>query len=131
MSKKKVLFLCTHNSCRSQMAEGLLNSLYTDRYQAFSAGVEKTKVDSNAIRVMGEIGVDISKHYSKTIEEFKDKEFDFVITLCKNAKETCPYFPAKKVVHKNFVDPATSKNKIENYRRVRDDIKRFIAEFFE
>lgn len=128
--KKTVLFLCTHNSCRSQMAEGLLNTLYPDSYKAFSAGTQKTSVNLNAIHVMKEIGIDISQQYSKPITDFKGKEFDYVITVCNTAKETCPYFPGKHVVHKSFQDPSTFKGEAEEtlmvFRKVRDEIRSWI-----
>ena len=90
--KKTVLFLCTHNSARSQMAEGLVNHYFSDKYSAFSAGTEKTKVNPFAIQAMNDSGIDISSHYSKTLDEFLDNTFDYVVTVCDNAKENCPYF---------------------------------------
>ena len=94
--KKKVLFICTHNSARSQMAEGILRTLYGDRYEAYSAGTQPTKVNPYAIKVMSEIGIDISNHRSKSAEEFRGKEFDYVVTVCDNVKEACPFFLAVK-----------------------------------
>jgi arsenate reductase (thioredoxin) len=133
--KKTVLFLCTHNSCRSQMAEGLLNTLYKDKYKAFSAGVEKTTVNPYAIEVMKEIGIDISKQYSKLITDFQGKEFDFVVTVCDNAKEACPFFPGKKVIHKSFEDPSSFKGEIDEtlivFRKIRDEIKSWIKQEFD
>lgn len=133
-NKKTVLFLCTHNSCRSQMAEGLLNTFYKDNYKAFSAGVEKTNVNPYAVEVMKELDIDLSKHYSKNVEEFKGKKFDFVVTVCDNAREVCPFFPGKKIIHKNFVDPAKFKGEnkdiLENFRRVRNEIKSWIMQTF-
>ncbi len=135
MTKKTVLFLCTHNSCRSQMAEGLLNTLYGDTYQAFSAGIEKTSVNPYAVEVMKEIGIDLSKHYSKSIEEYKDMKFDVVVTVCDHAKETCPFFPGKQILHKNFRDPSTFEGSIEEtlvgFRKVRDDMAQWVREMFE
>ena len=135
ITKKTVLFICTHNSCRSQIAEGFLNTMYIDRYQAFSAGIEKTIVNPYAIEVMKEIGIDLSKHYSKTIEIFKDKNFDFVVTVCDNARESCPFFPGKTVVHKSFNDPASFKGNIEDtlikFRKTRDEIKNWIIQYFD
>jgi len=133
MKKKKVLFLCTHNSCRSQIAEGFLNYLYKDRYQAFSAGVEKTCVNPYAIEVMRDIGIDISDHRSKTINEFKDNYFDIVVTVCDHAREVCPFFPGKKVIHKGFMDPSEEGNIEEilnRFRKTRDEIKNWIKEEF-
>ncbi len=134
MDKKTVLFLCTHNSCRSQIAEGFLNSLYANSYKAYSAGVEKTKVNSYAVEVMKEIGIDLSKHYSKTVQEFKGENFDLVVTVCDSARETCPFFPGKKVIHKSFEDPSSVEGSVEEilsaFRKTRDEIKSWIIEFF-
>ncbi len=131
---QKVLFICTHNSARSQIAEGLLNTIYGDKYEAFSAGIEKTRVNPYAIKVMKEIGIDISNHVSKSIEEFRDMTFDFVVTVCDNAKESCPFFPGKKVLHKSFEDPANFNGEIKEtlaiFRKVRDEIKSWIIENF-
>lgn len=132
--RESVLFLCTGNSCRSQMAEALLNTLRSDRFEAYSAGVSPKGIDPLAVEVMKEIGIDISTSRSKDVEEFKDMEFDYVITLCDNAKDACPFFPArKKVLHKPFEDPpvlaAGTKDREEIYkiyRKVRDDIKDFV-----
>ena len=133
-SKKNILFICMHNSCRSQMAEGFVNNIYKDKYQAFSAGIIKTSVNPFAIEVMKELNIDLSKHYSKTIEEFKDKNFDFVVTVCDNARESCPFFPGKKVIHKNFNDPVIFEGNLEDtlteFRRVRDEIKNWIIKYF-
>ena len=105
--KQKVLFICTHNSARSQMAEGLLNALYGDRYEAYSAGTQPTEVNPYAIKVMAEMGIDISKHRSKSVEEFRGKKFDYVVTVCDHAKETCPFFPGgEKYLHQGFKDPS-------------------------
>ncbi len=134
MSKKKVLFICTHNSARSQMAEGLLNALKGDEYQAYSAGTEKTFVKPEAIKVLSEIGIDISHHYSKTIDEFKDDYFDIVITVCDRARETCPFYPnADKIIHHSFADPSSIKaepQRTEAFRRARDQIKQWIEKEF-
>ena len=134
MVKKKVLFLCTYNSCRSQMAEGLLNTLNGSKYKAYSAGIKPTKVNSYAVEVMKEIGIDLSKYYSKSIEDFRDQEFDFVVTVCDKAREFCPFFPGKKIFHKNFKDPAdfngSAEEILDKFRKVRDDIKTWIIEQF-
>ena len=132
--KKKILFLCTGNSCRSQMAEGWAHHLKNDSIEAYSAGVKKHGMNEMAIRVMDEAGVDISKQTSKLIEDLPTKEFDYVITVCSNAHESCPLFPGKaKIVHKGFDDPpllAASSDSEEEalnvYRRVRDEIKEYI-----
>ena len=130
----KVLFLCTGNSCRSQMAEGWTRHLKGDTIEAYSAGIEKHGLDSRAVLVMAEAGVDISSHYSKTIDELGDLEFDYVITVCDEARESCPLFSGSaRVIHVGFEDPpALAKNvadeegKLAHYRRVRDEIKAFV-----
>jgi len=144
--KKKVLFLCMHNSARSQMAEGLLRAIYGDRYEAYSAGVETTTINPNAIAVMKEIGIDISSQHSKTSQEFQDTIFDLAITVCDRAKVACPIcstnlelptqFPrAREVIHKSFEDPAAAvgseEEKLKVFRRVRDEIKDWISQTFE
>ena len=133
--KKKVLFICTHNSARSQLAEGLVNSLHKEKYKAFSAGTEPASVNSFAIEVMAEIGVDISGHRSKSLEEFIDQDFDWVITVCDNANEDCPFFPGgKNRIHKGFKDPASVTGddmaKLTAFREARDEIKAWLNEFF-
>lgn len=132
--KTHVLFICTHNSCRSQMAEAILNHVCSDRFKAYSGGVKKTRVHHLAIQVMNEIDIDISHQYSKHIDEFKDKQFDIVVTVCDNAKETCPFFPGKNVIHKSFVDPGTvqgtAKKRLHAFRQVRDEIKQWILNEF-
>ncbi len=133
--KKKVLFICKRNSARSQMAEGFLNDLYGDRYEAYSAGIEPTVVNSYAIKAMAEINVDISKHRSKSIEEFRRNNFDYVVTVCDRAKEACPFFPGgKKLLHKGFKDPSEFKGTeyeiLAEFRRVRDEIKDWIEKTF-
>ncbi len=130
----KVLFLCTGNSCRSQMAEGWAKHLKADMIEPYSAGVVKKGVDPLAVEVMAEEGVDISGHKSKTVFEVLEKKFDYVITLCSDAQKTCPVFPGRaKVLHKGFDDPPalakkakTEKEKLAYYSRVRDEIKKFV-----
>lgn len=132
--KLKILFLCTGNSCRSQMAEGLCRHLKDDFFDAFSAGMVKHGLNPLAVKAMGEIGIDISSHASKTTEELGNISFDYVITVCGHADETCPAFAGHtKVVHKGFDDPPKlaqgAKNEEEaliHYRRVRDEIKALI-----
>lgn len=132
--KPKILFLCTGNSCRSQMAEGFARSFKGNDFEAFSAGIIAAGLDPYAVRVMKEVGVDISKQQSKTVDAFVDTEFDYVVTVCDDAAETCPFFPAKtKVVHHGFDDPprlaATLRfqdEKLECYRRVRDKIRTYV-----
>ena len=124
----RVLFLCTHNSCRSQMAEGLVNHFLGDRFTAFSAGTEKTAVHPLAVQVLAEIGIDISHHLSKELEAFAGQPFDHVITLCGSANERCPlFFGGVARVHLGFDDPSrcvgTDADIIDAFRRVRDALK--------
>jgi len=132
--RKTVLFLCTHNSARSQIAEGLLNTIYGDRYKAYSAGVEKTKVNPYASEVMKEIGIDLSKHYSKSVEDFEDENFDYIVTVCNTAKETCPFFPGNKIIHKSFEDPSKLDGSVvdilDSFRNIRDEIKEWMINIF-
>jgi arsenate reductase len=132
--KKKVLFLCTHNAVRSQIAEGLLRSLYGKYYEVYSAGVDPYVVHSLAVEIMKEIGIDISKQTSKSIEEFRDTTFDVVVTVCDNARETCPFFPGKMVLHKGFDDPGlvqgNKEQRIRAFRTVRDQMKSWIEQTF-
>ena len=131
--KKKVLFICTHNSARSQMAEGLMNGFHGDHFQAWSAGTEPSEVNPYVIRVMAEIGIDISGHRSKSLDGFLDQEFDYVVTVCDHAREACPFFPGgKERIHKGFEDPAifegNKQGKLETFRRIRDEIEAWIEE---
>jgi arsenate reductase (thioredoxin) len=133
--KPKILFLCTGNSCRSQMAKGWTKALKADQLEAYSAGIQPKGVDPRAIKVMAEAGIDISHQASKDIDSLGNMEFDYVVTLCDNARESCPFFPAKtKRIHKGFDDPPflavgakTEEEAIAPYRRVRDEIKAFVA----
>ena len=132
---KKVLLLCTHNSCRSQMAEGIVNHYLGDRFQAFSAGTEATRVNPLAIKVLAELGIDISGHRSKTLDEFAGEKFDYVITLCGSANEQCPLFiGGVQRVHIGFDDPSqttgTPEEILPEFRRVRDEIRSRLEEFF-
>jgi arsenate reductase len=133
VSKQRVLFLCTHNSARSQMAEGLLRHLAGDRFEAFSAGTEATHVRPLAIRAMGELDIDISGQQSKTLDRYLDEPFDAVITVCDQAAEACPVFlGAKRRLHWSFPDPSKAQgsedDRLAVYRQVRDDIRRHIEE---
>lgn len=134
--KKKVLFLCTHNSCRSQMAEALLRRYFGDEYKAFSAGTEATDVNPYAIKVLEEIGVDTSRLYSKSIDEFLGKDIYKVVTVCDNAREACPYFPgAENYVHKGFRDPPVLVDEegldaLEAFRTIRDEIRSWLKDEF-
>jgi arsenate reductase len=126
-----VLFICTHNSARSQMAEGLVKALYADRLSAVSGGTVATRVHPAAIKAMAEIGIDISGHRSKSIDEFMDRKFDIVVTVCDNAAKDCPFFPgARDTVHHAFDDPAacsgTDEEVLACFRRSRDEIRRWI-----
>lgn len=133
-SKVKVLFLCTGNACRSQMAEGWTRFLKGDAIEAYSAGVEPHGVDPRAIRAMAEAGVDISAHTSKHVDALEDMEPDYVVTLCSSAQQACPVFPSKsRVLHFGFDDPPalaagakTEEEAMSHYRRVRDEIRRFV-----
>jgi len=135
--KLNVLFLCTGNSCRSQMAEGWARALKGDVIEAYSAGIETHGLNPSAVKVMAEAGVDISKHRSKNIKDLLDVPFDYVVTVCGHASETCPMFFSKKdkakVVHVGFDDPPalakqakTEEEALDCYRRVRDEIRAFI-----
>jgi arsenate reductase len=134
MSKLKVLFLCTGNSCRSQMAEGWAKTLRSDSIEAYSAGVEPHGMNARAVKVMAESGVDISGHHSKHVDELKDITFDYVVTVCDHANEACPIFPGRtKVIHVGFDDPPrlaqtakTQEEALGHYRRVRDEIRGFV-----
>jgi arsenate reductase len=124
----KVLFLCTENACRSQMAEGLVNSDLAGRVQAFSAGVRPRFVNPRAIAAMEEIGIDISRHYSKSVDKLAEQDFDLVITVCDQAQDQCPIFPGQtEVLHLGFTDPAkatgTEEEIMAEFRRVRDNMR--------
>lgn len=130
----KVLFLCTENACRSQMAEGLINHDLKGEVQAFSAGVRATRVNPRAIQVMAELGIDISRQRSKSMDEFAEEQFDLAITLCDSAQKQCPMFPgARRLIHMGFPDPAKatgSEEEILNeFRKVRDAIRRQMVPF--
>ena len=131
---KRILVLCTGNSCRSQIAEGYLRKFAGDKATVFSAGVETHGVNPRAIQIMKEDGIDISHHTSNNINEYRDMDFDFVITVCDNAKERCPFFPSNaKKFHHNFPDPAkatgTEEHIMQKFREVRDIIKKYSQEF--
>ncbi len=126
-----VLFICVHNSARSQMAEGLVNALYADRLEAVSGGTVATRVHPAAIKAMAEIGIDISGHRSKSIDEFMDRKFDLVVTVCDNDQADCPFFPgARDTIHRAFDDPAacagTDEEVLACFRRSRDEIRSWI-----
>lgn len=134
LNKARILFLCTGNSARSQMAEGWAKHLSGDRVDAYSAGTEPRGVDPRAVKAMAEAGVDISKYRSKSVTDLPNIEFDYVVTLCDDAQQACPFFPAKTaIVHHSFEDPprlavnATNEEEaMSHYRRIRDEIKAYI-----
>lgn len=134
--KIRALFLCTANACRSQMAEGIANHFWGDRLEAFSAGTQASTVNPMAIKVMKEIGIDISKNQSKNLTVFDGKSFDYVITLCGSVNETCPlYIGGTKKTHIGFDDPAnatgTKEDVLREFRRVRDEIKDKLTAFYQ
>jgi arsenate reductase len=137
MNRTRILFLCTGNSCRSQMAEGLCRQLQGDRYEAASCGIEKHGMNRLAVRAMRELGIDISGQSSKTCDELEDQAFDIVVTVCGHADELCPVFPGGiRVVHRGFEDPpklaigaANDDEAMPFYRQVRDEIREFIEGF--
>lgn len=138
MEKINLLYLCTGNSCRSQMAEGWTRALKGDQIEVYSAGIETHGLNPNAVKVMAEAGVDITSQKSQHIDEFKDVKLDYVVTVCNHAHETCPWFPADcEVVHVGFPDPpkmarelaakgASEEEQLDCYRSVRDEIKAFV-----
>ena len=135
MGKKRILFICTANAARSQMAEGLLRAKYGNMYEVFSAGTRQSKVSPRAILVMREIGIDISHHHSKTVAARGGESFDLAVTLCDNAHRVCPVVPgAKRTIHKGFADPhltpGNEQEILEGYRSVRDAIGAWIDSTF-
>lgn len=132
--KKRVLILCTANSARSQMAEGLMRHDHGEKFEVESAGTKATHVRPEAIAVMKEIGIDITGHRSKVVDEFADQSFDYVLTVCDNAKESCPIFPGHgNRLHHSFEDPAaldgSSEERLAAFRRVRDEIRDYLRQF--
>jgi len=132
---KKILFLCTHNAARSQMAEGFVNALCADRYEAYSAGSEPTAVHPCAIEVMAEQGIDIASQRAKSLDEYDNASFDYVVTMCADAQENCPIFPGgAEYLHHSFVNPgsvlASGNDQCAAFRRVRDEIKVWLEETF-
>ena len=131
---KSILFLCTGNSCRSQMAHGFANALLSDEFTSYSAGIESHGLNPSAVKVMGEVGIDISGHQSQTLSEFDTNEFDYVVAVCEHAASNCPTFPAKtNVIVHQFDDPpklaqqaTTPEEALSCYRNVRDEIKHWI-----
>lgn len=136
MDKQKILVLCTGNSARSQMAEGLLKHICDGEYEVFSAGTEPSVVRPEAIKALAEIDIDISGHRSKSLDEFSEQQMDFVLTVCDNAEKACPYFPARvRRIHHAFEDPAAvegdEETRLEAFRRVRDRIREYLPEFLD
>ena len=134
-NKKEILILCTGNSARSQMAEGLLKHITQNECDVYSAGIKPSVVRSEAIKVLAEIGIDISEHRSKSVNEFDDADIDYVLTVCDSAKENCPYFPARtKLIHQPFADPAEITGEEETqlvaFRTARDEIKNYLENDF-
>ncbi len=132
MSKQRVLILCRGNSARSQMAEGLLRASAGDRFEVFSAGTKPVGLNPNAVAALREVGIDISNHRSKSVDEFAGQQFGYVITVCDNAKESCPFFPGGgQRVHHSFEDPAAApeEQQLETFRAVRDQISIWLRQF--
>src|SRR6266404_7998647 len=134
--RKKLLFVCTGNSARSQMAEGLLRHIAGDRFEAFSAGTRPTDIRPEAMRVMDEIGIDISGQYPKFVDKFIGQNFDYVVTVCDNANESCPLFPGSaERLHWSFQDPAAVQGseieRLSAFRKIRDEIRARIGSFLQ
>ncbi len=134
--KKSILVLCTGNSARSQMAEGLMKHICQNKYNVFSAGTKPGVVRPEAIAALAELNIDISGNRSKSIDEFADEKIDFILTVCDNAKESCPYFPAQtEVIHHSFDDPAEvagdEETRLNAFRKVRDEIRDYLPEFLK
>jgi arsenate reductase len=128
--KERVLILCTGNSARSQMAEGLLRHMAGDRYEVFSAGTRPVGLNPNAVEAMREIGIDMSGQRSKSVDEFVNQLFDYIITLCDNAKESCPIFPGGgQRIHQSFEDPAAARQQPAAFRKVRDELQAWLQQF--
>lgn len=135
---QNIMFLCTGNSCRSQMAEGFCRKYWGTEFKVFSAGTKKHGMNERAMKVMKEVGIDISSHSSKTVEDLPQITFDFVVTVCDSAQENCPYFPGGKIVHIGFQDPPALTKDMNNeeeilsvYRKVRDEIEATIKNLKE
>ncbi len=132
MSKQRVLILCTGNSARSQMAEGFLRHLAGDHFEVFSAGMKPAGLNPNVVKAMREVGIDISAHRSKSVDEFAGQQFDYVFTVCDSARESCPVFPGSgKRLHESFEDPAAAPadQQLAVFRKVRDQIRAWLEEF--
>lgn len=135
MAKKTVLFICVHNSARSQMAEGLFRHCYGEKCNVYSAGSDPQEVHPISVQVMAEIGIDISKHKSKSLKEFKGQEMDYVVTVCGDSRSACPFFAGgKKYIHQSFDDPSafegTEEEKMQRFKTVRDELKEWLEQFY-
>ncbi|MFH0849849.1 MAG: arsenate reductase ArsC [Candidatus Bathyarchaeota archaeon] len=132
---KTVLFLCTHNSARSQMAETYLNKLYGDRYEAHSAGTHPTRISPHVVKVMAEDGIDLSGARSKSVEEYLDRDFDLVVTVCDSVREACPVFPGGELIYHSFRDPSSitgsEEEVLAQVREIRNEIKDWVKEYFK
>ena len=132
MTRQRVLILCTGNSARSQMAEGLLRHDAGDRFEVFSAGVNPCPIRHEGIAVLWELGIDISRHRPKHVNEFAGQSFDYVLTVCDHAQEVCPVFPAStRIIHHAFVDPGNfpEEERLARFRKVRDQIREYLRTF--
>lgn len=135
MKKQKVLFVCTHNSSRSQMAEGLLRTYYGDRYDVYSAGTQPSGVNRFAIEAMADLGIDLSGHRSDHVDAYAETPMDYVVTVCDSARESCPYIPARqRNIHHRFEDPSAvtgaDAEKRATFRRIRDEIRAWLEDTF-
>jgi arsenate reductase len=135
MAKESILFICVHNSARSQMAEGIFRYYYGEKCNVYSAGSDPRGIHPVSVQVMAEIGIDISKHKSKSLEGFKGQEMDYVVTVCGDGQDICPFFAGgKKYIHHPFEDPSafegTKQDKIEQFKEVRDELKRWLEQFY-
>jgi len=133
--KKRILAICAHNSARSQMAEAFINTYFGEKYEAFSAGIHPGSLNAFVVEAMKEIGIGISGNRTKSVDEFKGQRFDYVVTVCDEAKEACPYFPGGvQYIHKSFEDPSSFAGShdeiLENVRKVRDEIKEWVINTF-
>ncbi len=135
MEKQKILFVCTHNSSRSQMAEGLLRAYYGDHYEVYSAGTQPSGVNPFATQAMEDLGIDLSGHRSDHVDAYADTPMDYVVTVCDSARESCPYIPARQQnIHRRFEDPSAvtgaDAEKLAAFRRIRDEIRTWLDEAF-
>lgn len=135
MAKKSVLFICVYNSARSQMAEGIFRHYFGEKCDVYSAGSDPQGIHPISVQIMAEMGIDISKHKSKSLKEFEGHKMDYVITLCGDRQDACPFFAGgRKYIHQSFKDPSavngTEEDKIKHFRSVRDELKKWLDEFY-